>query len=163
MSALSSGGSILNPSPQQLSTLLSLLSGQHLEHLKCSTKERPVSSLKINTSCTSDPTLLEQVFLWHSLFDCYIIYDCLWYPPLLDPPLLWTTTSEQVQAILFDIDTALVPADELNRVRAVLSYAKGKTGLSPSPQGILKYLIQLIYKLWKCRSKGECLKKRKIC
>ena len=142
---ISSGGSILNPSPQQLSTLLSLLSGQHLEHLKCSTKERPVSSLKINTGCTSNPTLIEQVFLWHSLFDCYIIYDCLWYPPLLDPPLLWTTTSEQVQAILFDIDTAFVPADELNRVRAVLSYAQGKTGLAPSPQGILKYLIQLLY------------------
>ena len=61
------------------------------------------------------------------------------------PPLLWTTTSEQVQAILFDIDTAFVPADELNRVRAVLSYAQGKTGLAPSPQGILKYLIQLLY------------------
>ena len=63
MSALSSGGSILNPSPQQLSTLLSLLSGQHLEHLKCSTKKRPVSSLKINTGYTSNPTLIEQVFL----------------------------------------------------------------------------------------------------
>ena len=61
------------------------------------------------------------------------------------PPLLWTTTSEQVQAILFDIDTAFVPADELNRVRAVLSYAQGKTGLAPSPEGILKYLIQLLY------------------
>ena len=61
------------------------------------------------------------------------------------PPLLWTTTSEQVQAILFDIDTAFVPADELNRVRAVLSYAQGKTGLAPSPQGVLKYLIPLLY------------------
>lgn len=61
------------------------------------------------------------------------------------PPLFWTTTSEQVQAILFDIDTAFVPADELNRVCAVLSYAQGKTGLAPSPQGILKYLIPLLY------------------